>query len=247
MRRAFSLVELLVVIAIIAVLIGILLPALNRARESARTTACLSNLRQMAQAAITYAADHQGHYPIAQYTALQPPGAVTYAWDYVITWETLPGPITISPGLLWTGRTNLRVLQCPVYEGKSGTPSDPFTGYNYNTSYIGHGQGEIIEAPAKMSQVRRPSETVLFGDGQYAGGANKYMRAPLPDATRGGDGVAGSIRVAGTQGFRHKNRSTNVAFCDGHAETRYDRFTAGLSVAAGTGFLGPDNSLYDLK
>jgi len=62
-RRAFTLVELLVVIAIITVLIGILLPALSRARARAQVVACESNLRQIAIATLGYAADHKGTLP----------------------------------------------------------------------------------------------------------------------------------------------------------------------------------------
>jgi len=247
MRRAFTLIELLVVIAIIAVLMGMLLPAMSRARHAAVTTACLSNLRQMAQSAANYAAECGGSYPIAQFIEIRPPGSIIYNWDFTVTREAVPGPVIITPGLLWSARTSLRVLQCPAYDGKSPTPTDPYTGYNYNVSYIGHGQGELNAAPAKVTQVRRPSETVIFGDGQYSAGTNKFMRAPKPDPSNFGDAWGDATRAAGTQGFRHKNRSTNVAFCDGHAETRYDRFMAGLPVSPGTGFLADDNTPYDLR
>src|SRR5918993_278595 len=99
-RRGFTLVELLIVIGIIAVLLALLVPTLAAAREVAKTTQCLGNLRQLAIAAATYCAENDGSYPVAQYTA----GTVWYRWDFVVSRDPATGKTTVGPGLLWTGQ-----------------------------------------------------------------------------------------------------------------------------------------------
>lgn len=82
-RRGFTLVELLVVIGIIAVLIGILLPVLTRARAAARATVCLSNLRQMGNAWQMYLGDSKGRLPHSIWHTA-PPGVSGQRWDEFI-------------------------------------------------------------------------------------------------------------------------------------------------------------------
>jgi prepilin-type processing-associated H-X9-DG protein/prepilin-type N-terminal cleavage/methylation domain-containing protein len=248
LQRAFSLVELLVVIAIIAVLIALLLPTISAAQEQSKSIKCLSNLQQLALAALQYSGSYGGSYPIAYYGDYRPPLSIQWNWDFATVTNVSTGQITSQPGLLWLGMSSAPVQQCPSYDGSSNTAADPYTGYNYNSSFIGGGAfGPAVFAPIKAVQVRHPSHCVLFGDGQYYGGADKYMRSPFPGPA---DIYFDFLSPAsGTQGFRHRGK-TNVAFCDGHAETLGVRYTiqsqqATQQPGAGTGYLSADNSVYD--
>jgi prepilin-type processing-associated H-X9-DG protein len=244
-RRAISLIELLVVIAIIGALIALLLPAIGAARESARRTQCLNNLRQMAITAHMFADAHAGSYPVAYHNKQEGNTTYMYCWD-ISTITTLGQPTVSAPGILWGDDSTPREMnQCPSFVSKGNWDVEPYTGYNYNTSYIGHGDYESIPQPAKMKQIENPTRTAIFGDGEYKAGANKFMRAPFDSP--GDDSFNG--RWAGTQGFRHL-ATTNVAFCDGHAESLADRYTetddygGASNIGLGTGFLSPDNLLY---
>ena len=248
-RPAFTLVELLVVVGIVTVLAALLLSATSAARQAAASAQCLSNLRQMAAAAADYAVRNDGSYPPAQWTD-PADQSLLRGWDFTKRNDTVVGP-----GFLWAPQPVTAVQQCPSFDGSAQSGDDVFTGYNYNTSYIGHGTGELVASPARMMRVKHPSRTLLFGDGQWRLGANKYMRSPKAspseDPVPYADGSA--ARAAGTQGFRHRG-ATNAAFCDGHAESLRSRTTAGNEhVAPGTGFLfDPDrpddpNGLYDLE
>jgi prepilin-type N-terminal cleavage/methylation domain-containing protein/prepilin-type processing-associated H-X9-DG protein len=101
-RRGFTLVELLVVIGIIALLISILLPALNKAREASRVAACLSNLRQLGNIHATYVAENKGYIiPCDIGDWMTAPGANGYgildSWETIlVAGKYLPYPQTVA-------------------------------------------------------------------------------------------------------------------------------------------------------
>src|SRR3569623_2132327 len=85
-RKGFTLVELLVVIGIIAILIGILLPALSKARRSSRTTKCLANMRSLHQAFKLYELEYKGMWPVGVHQVGSPrvPINVARRWPDLI-------------------------------------------------------------------------------------------------------------------------------------------------------------------
>jgi len=145
MKRGFTLIELLVVIAIIAILAAILFPVFARAREKARQTSCLSNIKELGLAMIMYTDDYD------ETTVSHNCGGLLW------------------PQLLYPYLKNIEVYNCPSDKGNrlgvntDGTPAyDSRLGYgiNYNMSwyYNGHRKrGEIVE----------PVSKVVFGDGTY--------------------------------------------------------------------------------
>lgn len=182
-RSGFTLVELLVVIGIIAILVAILLPALQKARDHAMRAACLSNLRQLGQVAHLYAVDNKGWFP---YRAPQAPWPVQ-----AMSQSSIPANSIGDMRPLWFKYfpnhpidRQLQVFYCPTTEatdlltrfGGDNWPSKPgfpgssyyLTGYSYFGNY-----GD-------------PNQTGLFptvGGTPFIGGYRMMRKSTVPRKT----------------------------------------------------------------
>jgi len=138
-HNAFTLVELLVVIGIIAVLLSIALPAMSTAKEQARRTVCLSNMRQLTQAWMSYAREHGGRLVPA---GTMEPGS----WVNDCT-----ACMSVQGGALWSYIKDPRIYVCP----------DDLLNYDRTYSINGYLNGEYRDAARTLSDVRQPDTGVF--------------------------------------------------------------------------------------
>jgi len=230
-RTGFTLIELLVVIAIIAILAAILFPVFAKAREKARQTSCLSNLKQIGTAMLMYAQDYDETLPLAYYEDW------LHYWDCTLDAATW---VEGGPGLLDPYTKNGQLRACPSFKVSGGDRK--YTGYAYNADFLGSNPADTwgpMRGPAPLGSVQDPVGTVMVCDSAIWSSlsssviGNNLLKAP------------GQVDYYGPNvAFRH-NGVANVAYVDGHVKAA-TRKTNPDPNSPDIGDLG-DVTVYDLN
>ena len=226
-RRAFTLIELLVVIAIIAILAAILFPVFARARENARRTSCLSNVRQIGLAFMQYTQDYDEKVPpkwrstgagnCTQQTDASAPGALFVVSDGgnvngqpafpCITWMDFIYPYAKSRQLFVCPSHTAPAVPSPL--GTFAYPS-----YGYSSLVSGHNRvlaGSTGTEPLSLAEVERPSEIITFLDCQVP-------YSIIANPTEYADAATTNLGKRAWYFPHLSNEGTVIGFFDGHAK-----------------------------
>ena len=214
--RAFTLVELLVVIGIIALLVSILLPTLSKARESARRTACSSNLRQLSSGVHLYANESKGYVPWSNTSNAVSNGDV--GWLYQLGALSSPRQQDdVKTGIFWRYFKTTQIFHCPSDLPPYMVPGQPnaiheLTSYTMNvcTGERTTPTGQARYFPYKMSAFKGKCAFFWEPDESSAGVHGSAAAAAIWD-----DGASSPHQGGITK--RH-GKLVPIGFHDGHVE-----------------------------
>ena len=234
-RVGFTLIELLVVIAIIAVLAGLLLPALARAKAQGAQAYCINNLKQLGYGMMMYIGDNQDQFPgTASRNSF---GYHKEDWIYWRTNTALYPPIEKSPIAANLGTITSNLFRCPLDRDNGGrvevAKGDPPNGpYNYSYSLtslfddsrsVNFGMASIFQGAAnnpkpyvfKLGSVKQPANKIMLAEEQTSHKSNESIDGPTGTSSLINDGRF--VPPGDLITLRHNKRG-DVNFADGHAQ-----------------------------